>query len=55
MIKSVAIVNEIPLAGGQFISIEIADEEGKHTQILYFDEEELLNAAALNEKGCLDD
>ena len=54
MIKSVKLVDVIPLAGGKFISIEIEDKDG-HIECLYFDEEELLAAAELNDKGCLSD
>jgi hypothetical protein len=54
MIKSVELVDQIPLAGGKFISVEI-EHEDEHIEFLYFDEEELLNASALNEKGCLSD
>jgi len=61
MIKSVALdvdrVDELDRMGEdgifQYVSIEIADKEGNHIEFLWFDEEELKNAAILAEKGCL--
>jgi|TARA_Y100000296_G_C5050608_1_gene194627 hypothetical protein len=61
MIKSVAIdverIDELDRQGEsgffQYVSVEIADEEGNHIEFLWFNEEELKNAAILAEKGCL--
>jgi len=53
MLKSVA----IDMTTGdmiQFVVIEIEHKDG-HCEHLFFDEKELINAAALAEKGCLSD
>ena len=50
MIKSVDIIEQPPAGAGQFISIEIADNDGNTTKVLYFDEKELLDAAKYLER-----
>lgn len=55
MLKSVAIENDGGVTvdqQGQYVVIEIEHEDG-HCEFLYFDEEELKNAAELSDKGCL--
>jgi hypothetical protein len=51
MLKSVAIENDEETKK-QYVVIEIEHEDG-HCEFLYFDEEELKNAAELSDKGCL--
>jgi hypothetical protein len=56
MLKSVAIDMNPPCSGEmiEYVVIEIEHEDGR-CEHLFFDEEELINAAALAEKGCLHD
>jgi len=53
MLKSVAIESDEETKQ-QYVIVEIEHEDG-HCEFLYFDEEELKNAAVLAEKGCLND